>query len=196
MKHVVDSPLAEPDEAPRRSFFVQFAAAMAGAIVGIFPFAVGFGVFTDPLRRKGTASAGNGPDLVRIGSLDLLPDDGLPHQFPVSVDVVDAWTRSPAQRVGTVFLTRAKSNGDPQVTALSSVCPHLGCAVDFIAKDGQFECPCHASGFAKDGQKLFGPSLRGLDTLAVKIIDAGEGPEIWVAYERFRAGVAERLPVA
>src|SRR5262245_12602710 len=172
MKHVVDSPLAEPDEAPRRSFFVQFAAAVAGAIVGLFPFAVGFGVFTDPLRRKTAATEGDGPALVRIGSLDLLPDDGLPHQFPVSVDIVDAWTRSPAQRVGTVFLTRLKSDREPKVIALSSVCPHLGCAVDFIAKDGQFECPCHASAFTKDGAKTYGPSLRGLDPLGVKIIDA------------------------
>ena len=196
MKHVVDSPIPEPDSPPRRTFFVRLAAGVIGALVGLFPFAVGFGVLTDPLRRK-TRVAGDagGAELVRIGPLDLLPADGIPRQFPLSADVVDAWTRTPAQRVGTVFLCRTDGEKGPQVTALSSICPHLGCAVDFIAKEAHYACPCHASAFAKDGAKLFGPSLRGLDPLAVKILDTGEGPEIWVDYERYRTGIAERVPV-
>lgn len=196
MTRVVDSPLADPRPSERRSFLVRIAAGVIGAIVALFPFAVGLGVLTDPLwRKKKAAGDADGAELVRIGPLDLLPADGVPRQFPVSIDVVDAWTRTPAQRVGTVFLARTEVDGKPAVTALSSVCPHLGCAVDFIAKQGQFECPCHASAFAKDGAKLFGPSLRGLDPLKVEILDTGAGPEIWVAYEQFRAGVAERLPV-
>jgi Rieske Fe-S protein len=67
--------------------------------------------------------------------------------------------------------------------------------VEFDSGEGQFECPCHESGFAKDGKKLFGPSLRGLDPLEVKLIDQDGTQEVWVAFERFRAGVAERIPV-
>lgn len=197
MTHIVDSPLpdAEADQVPRRTFLVRLAAGAIGAIVALFPFAAGLGVLFDPLRRKQTAAEGDGPTLLRVGPLDLLPADGVPHQFALSADVVDAWTHAAAQRVGTVFLTREASDGEPRVTALSSVCPHLGCAVDFIKKDDHFECPCHASAFAKDGVKLFGPSLRGLDPLEVQILDSGEGPEIWVAYERFRTGLAERVAI-
>jgi menaquinol-cytochrome c reductase iron-sulfur subunit len=197
MSQVVDSPLpgANAEPSPRRTFLVRLAAGVIGVIVALFPFAAGLGVLFDPLRRKQAAAEGAGPTLLRVGPLDLLPADGVPHQFALSADVVDAWTRAAAQRVGTVFLTRETSDGEPKVTALSSVCPHLGCAVDFISKDGQFECPCHASAFAKDGIKLFGPSLRGLDPLEVQILDSGEGPEIWVAYERFRTGLAERVAI-
>jgi len=123
------------------------------------------------------------------------PDDGVPRQFALTADVVDAWTRIPAQRIGSVFLSRIDTAGGPKINALSSVCPHLGCAVDYDVADGQFQCPCHASAFTKDGAKLLGPSLRGLDPLPVKLIDNGDQQEIWVEPERFRAGIAERVPI-
>jgi Rieske Fe-S protein len=71
----------------------------------------------------------------------------------------------------------------------------LGCAVEFDAAEDRFGCPCHESAFAKNGEKLFGPSLRGLDPLEVKLIDEGGTQEVWVAFQRFRAGIAERMPV-
>jgi Rieske Fe-S protein len=113
----------------------------------------------------------------------------------VTTDLVDAWTHATGQRVGSVFLARTDAEGKPQVTALSATCPHLGCAVEFDTGDNQFECPCHESGFRNDGAKLFGPSLRGLDPLEVKLIDRDGTQEVWVSYQRFRAGVAERIPV-
>ncbi|MGD9634072.1 MAG: ubiquinol-cytochrome c reductase iron-sulfur subunit [Pirellulales bacterium] len=198
MKHVVDSPLAEQDAGERRSFLAAATAIVLGGIVAIFPFAAGLGMLLDPLRRRAKGADAGGADAikyVRVGPLDVLPADGLPHQFALSDDVVDAWTRSPAQRIGTAFLTRVDSPDGPKVTALSSVCPHLGCAVDFDGKSGDFQCPCHASAFAKDGAKLFGPSLRGLDSLAVKLVKNGDQQEIWVEAARFRTGIAERILV-
>ncbi len=196
MKHVVDSPLAEPPLAPRRSFLTSAAAIVIGSIVAIFPFAAGLGVLLDPLRRRAKGAADAGADdaikYVRIGPLDVLPADGIPHQFALTDDVVDAWTRSPAQRVGTAFLARSDTPAGPKITAFASVCPHLGCAVDYNQPAGEFECPCHASAFAKDGAKLFGPSLRGLDPLAVKLVENGDQKEIWVECARFRTGIAER----
>jgi menaquinol-cytochrome c reductase iron-sulfur subunit len=200
MIQVVDSPLpAPPEPEPRRSFLTKSAAIVVGGIVAVFPFAAGLGVLFDPLRRRTKIAADAAGDdaikYVRVGPLDVLPADGVPHQFVLTDDVVDAWTRSPAQRVGTAFLSRTDSPDGPKVTALSSVCPHLGCAVDFNSPAGEFECPCHASAFAKDGKKLFGPSLRGLDPLAVKLVESGGQKEIWVECARFRTGIAERILV-
>lgn len=192
-------PTKPPHPAERRSFLVKAAAVVIGGIVAIFPFAAGLGVLLDPLRRRAKgvadATADEAIKYVRIGPLDVLPADGVPHQFVLTDDVVDSWTRSPAQRVGTAFLMRTDSADGPKVTALSSVCPHLGCAVDFNRPAGDFECPCHASAFAEDGQKLFGPSLRGLDPLAVKLVESNGNQEIWVERARFRTGIAERIAV-
>jgi menaquinol-cytochrome c reductase iron-sulfur subunit len=192
-----DSPGGTPDT-QRRSFLSTCGAIGAGTLVAAFPFAAGWGVVTAPARSSSTNSSEAGSDdgFVRVCPLDAVPADGTPQAFPVIADLVDAWTRAPNQRIGEVFLSRSDKDGKPHVLAITAACPHLGCAVEFSGANSQFECPCHASGFAKDGKKLFGPSLRGLDELEVKLEEGGGSTEVWVRFERFRAGVAERIPVA
>jgi menaquinol-cytochrome c reductase iron-sulfur subunit len=191
-----------PHETERRSFLARLAAIVIGGVVAIFPFAAGWAVFAHPLRRReegnNDAPGGDGDlaGFVRICPLESVPADGTPHPFIVSTDVIDAWTHTPKLRVGEVFLTRSDAGGKSTVTALTATCPHLGCTVEFDKTDSHFECPCHESGFAKDGKKLFGPSLRGLDPLDVKLAGDDGGQEVWVRYEAFRAGIAERIPVA
>jgi menaquinol-cytochrome c reductase iron-sulfur subunit len=200
MNHATEDLPREPNDPERRSFFVRVAAMIVGGIVAVFPFAAGWGVFVDPLKRGRNGSADgdeeNTAGLVRICPLESLPADGLPHDFVVTTDVVDAWSHAVNQRVGEVFLTRTDVDGKARVKAFTASCPHLGCAVEFDAGDGRFKCPCHESGFGTDGQKMFGPSLRGLDSLEVKLIDANGAQHIWVRFQRFRPGIAERIPVA
>ena len=62
------------------------------------------------------------------------------------------------------------------VLALTSVCNHLKCTVDWQAKQGEFRCPCHGSRFASDGRLTRGPATKGLTPLAAKI----EGGKILV----------------
>jgi nitrite reductase/ring-hydroxylating ferredoxin subunit len=187
------------DASERRSFLTRFSAAVVGGILVLFPFAAGWGVLLHPLRnrnkRSGTDDALDRARFVRICALEALPADGVPHEFVVTADVADAWTRAAGQRIGAVFVARSEAAGKPQVTAFTATCPHLGCAVEFDPAENRFECPCHESAFAKDGQKLFGPSLRGLDPLEVKLVDDKGTQEIWVDFQRFRAGIAERIPI-
>jgi Rieske Fe-S protein len=182
----------------RRSFFARFAATVIGGIVAVFPLAAGLGVLFDPLRRKsgGDEGADNGAKFVPVCPLDQLPADGVPRRYTLTADVVDAWSRRPAQPIGAVYLIRAEEEDQPRITAFTATCPHLGCAVEFNSDAGQFECPCHKSGFATDGNQLFGPSRRGLDALEVKLEARGELMMIWVAYQRFRMGVPKKEPVA
>jgi nitrite reductase/ring-hydroxylating ferredoxin subunit len=185
-------------EHERRSFFGRAAAIIAGILALVFPFAAGSGVLLDPLRRRRQSDAGRNDEMAsysRICPLDALPADGMPHEFVVTADITDAWSKTRGQRVGIVFLQREDAGGKPSVTAFTASCPHLGCAVEYDASHDRYECPCHVSGFAKDGRKLFGPSLRGLDALDVKLVEKSGMQEIWVAFQQFRAGVAERIPV-
>lgn len=46
----------------------------------------------------------------------------------------------------------------------SAVCPHLGCIVAWNPVEQSWDCPCHGSRFAPDGQVLNGPAVSGLPT--------------------------------
>jgi Rieske Fe-S protein len=87
-------------------------------------------------------------------------------------------------------LRRAAASGPPQ--AFTAVCPHLGCFVDYKPAAQRFQCPCHNSAWTPDGERIDPkncPSPRGLDPLQVEL----RGNEVWVIYQRFRGGIADRV---
>ena len=49
--------------------------------------------------------------------------------------------------------------------AYNTVCPHLGCFVDYRKDEQDFFCPCHDSNFDLEGNLLKGVSPRAMDTL-------------------------------
>ena len=93
--------------------------------------------------------------------------------------------------------TAPMRSGKPNVVAFTADVPALGLLRRLQPADGQFECPCHESAFAKDGQKLFGPSLRGLDPLAREARrQATARPKILGRLpDGSEPGIAERKPV-
>jgi len=40
-------------------------------------------------------------------------------------------------------------------------CPHMGCALRYNRQEHSWDCPCHGSRFARDGQLLHGPAAHG-----------------------------------
>ncbi len=102
-------------------------------------------------------------------SLDLLkPSEGAavgPVRTVSAGAVPDATVIEIAEVRG--YLTKA---GD-EVVALSWRCPHLGCKVPWCSSSKQFECPCHGSVFNRIGEYRRGPSPRGMDRMAIDIVD-------------------------
>jgi menaquinol-cytochrome c reductase iron-sulfur subunit len=159
---------------------VGAAAALIGAVIGV-PAAA---LLSFPARKR-TVYGGDEP--VDVGAVANLPE-GTPVRVVVKAPVRrDAWTAFTDVTLGGCWLVREGES----VRAMSTVCPHAGCAVDWDAGKSTFYCPCHDSRFAKDGTRQSGPSPRPLDALDV---DVKEG-RVRVAWRRFKTATPKKEPV-
>ena len=52
--------------------------------------------------------------------------------------------------------------------ALSRVCTHQGCTVNWQSANNRFECPCHLSRFNNSGQVINGPATRPLQSFTTQ----------------------------
>ena len=127
----------------RRQFLRTGAAALAAA--------AGLGgvvslAFLAPRDRE------RARDTVVIGFPEEIPEDGI--------------VLLPTQRVA-VGRTR------DGFYALSTVCPHLGCLVQWLPDEDQFHCPCHGSRFEPDGAVQNGPAREDLIPVAIGLDASG-----------------------
>lgn len=53
-----------------------------------------------------------------------------------------------------------------KVSAVSAVCPHLGCIVNWNEAEKSWDCPCHGSRFSDEGKMLHGPAVKDLDRVS------------------------------
>ena len=56
---------------------------------------------------------------------------------------------------------------DGKLHARSAVCTHLGCHVHWNSTEQCWDCPCHGSQFAPDGEVLNGPAIAPLEPRAL-----------------------------
>ncbi len=162
-----------------------------GVIVGAIATVVGVAIavpaaafLTFPTRKR-TVSGGDEP--LDVARLDALPD-GKPVRVTVKAPTRrDAWTAFVDVTLGACWLVRKGES----VRALSTVCPHAGCAVDWDDGAAAFVCPCHDSRFSLDGERQAGPSPRAMDALDVAVKDG----RVAVAWRRFKTATAKKEPV-
>ena len=152
-----------PDDGPtRRTFFAAFAGALFGSslAVGFTSLAVthlmwllGFARFMFPniLIEPPTRFKVGFPDSLSPGQVEtkFIPQFG-------------------------VWIVRYEFDGQPMIYAIKSVCTHLGCTPNWLEAEQKFKCPCHGSGFYKDGINFEGPAPRPLERYSISLADDGQ----------------------
>ncbi len=73
-----------------------------------------------------------------------------------------------------VAIIRVTENSQPSLKAISLLCTHQTCLVNF--KSPTYECPCHGSIFDRDGTVLKGPAVKPLNWKKIEI----EGDDIFL----------------
>ncbi|MEL7368041.1 MAG: Rieske (2Fe-2S) protein [Myxococcota bacterium] len=161
---------------------------LSGVLGGGAAAAVGIPAVRAVVSPLGKVTVSGTGQFVSVAKLDSVPDDGTPINVPVVIDApMDAWNRMPPTTVGAVFLRKLGG----EVQALSTVCPHLGCGIDYAGDEKKFACPCHESSFDLDGQVAAGPSPRRMDALETRIRDG----QIEVKFEKFKLGTGEKVTI-
>ena len=80
------------------------------------------------------------------------------------IDLADP-TNAPLTTVGGAMFTDIGSDtvivvrvSEASVIALSAICTHAGCLVDFNASAQRLDCNCHGSAFDETGRVIAGPA--------------------------------------
>ncbi|MGH9346416.1 MAG: ubiquinol-cytochrome c reductase iron-sulfur subunit [Vicinamibacterales bacterium] len=145
-----------PGPRDRRRFLAGVIAAVQAAIGATLAVVLGGSVLSSSFaRRRETWLA--------AGALgDLLDSE------PTAVTIRIARDDGHAQIVDrqVVFLVRT---GETEVTALSSLCTHLGCRVRWDGDRQALVCPCHGGVFDRTGAVTAGPPPAPLAKLPARI---------------------------
>lgn len=169
-----------PVEDDGRRLFLKLGVHGLGAGIAAVTAGPAIAYLAFPLAHDTTTGAHG---FITVGRLERFKGAA-----PVKVDLIsdkmDAWNRIEQVKVGSAWVVHTEG----KLVAYSTVCPHLGCAIDFEAASGKFKCPCHRSAFGQDGKVEEGPAPRPMDELEVK----EEGGLLSVKYLRYKQGVPDK----
>ncbi len=99
-----------------------------------------------------------------------------PNRFKVGLpsDYGDGQVETGFKQKFGVWVVRGQYQGRRQIYALRTACTHLGCITVWQESEGKFKCPCHGSGFYRDGVNFEGPAPRPLERYAIRLADDGQ----------------------
>ena len=176
--------MADHSPEPRRSFLKLLIGGFS-AVIGAMAAIPGLRFLAHPLQKE-TVTGGEEPLHVAMKD-EVVP--GKPMRVNVVGQTHDGWLKSDGVKLGACWLVKSAAGDD--IKAYSTVCPHLGCGIDWNDSTKRFDCPCHGSVFDLEGRCVEGPSPRGMDELEV----VASGEDIKVRYRRFRVSIPNKEPL-
>lgn len=150
--------VAKPATADRRGFLaIAMGSFMA---VGFTALSVTGGLFSLGLARFLFPNVlAEPPSRFKVGFKEAFPAGKVETKFVAQYGV---------------WVVNSEIAGEEQIYALKTVCTHLGCTPNWLEAEQKFKCPCHGSGFYKDGVNFEGPAPRPLERYAIQISDDGQ----------------------
>ncbi len=132
----------------RRNFLALFGV---GWVANYLPVAMAITAQTQP--KSQSLSQPSSENWQKVGTVKELAQTGqlLKEESPV----------------GPILLVATSKTKD--LIAVNPTCPHMGCLVEWEAKEEIFVCPCHGSKFALDGNVIEGLAIEPLEKYTVKI---------------------------
>ncbi len=143
------SPAVQPGAVTRRKFISWFALgwiAFSAAMAGFLTSIVRY-LFPNVLFEPPTSFKAGPPSEYQVGKVD--------ERFKIKYGV---------------WIVRSSEG----IYALSTVCTHLGCTPNWFEGEQKFKCPCHGSGFKKNGINIEGPAPRPLERFRIELTDDGQ----------------------
>jgi len=89
-------------------------------------------------------------------------------------DYREGYVETKYRQTHGVWVVHGVYQGRPQLFALRTACTHLGCITVWQESQQKFKCPCHGSGFSKEGINIEGPAPRPLERCAIRVADDGQ----------------------
>jgi Rieske Fe-S protein len=170
------------DTGTSRRGFLNSLTKLVMAAIGLFMLIPAIRYMIAPLSRRAGKLA-----FADVGPLADIPI-GEWKLVPLELMQEDGWRKTQVRHAIWVFRQAA---GEEDITALSSICPHLGCPVTWHPDRSQFVCPCHTGVFDKSGQKVSGPPPRKMDPLEKEV----RSGRLWVRWQDFKIGVKDQIAV-
>ncbi len=157
-----DQTRSDPHQCPRRGFFRRCFGVLAGSAL-----ACGFSLLaaTHLLWLLGLAR-------FMFPNIVIEPPMKFKAGRPDDYEAGHVETKF-TSRFG-VWIVRHEYEGRPQIYALRTYCTHLGCTPLWLDAEQKFKCPCHGSGFSKEGINLEGPAPRPLERYAIRVAEDGQ----------------------
>ncbi|MFM1902361.1 MAG: hypothetical protein RLZZ440_261 [Planctomycetota bacterium] len=149
---------SKADGEDRRSFLAMATGSFMA--VGFTALSVTGGLFSLGLARYFFPNVlAEPPSKFKVGSKDGFPAGKVETKYVAQYGV---------------WVVNGEVQGQQQIYALKTVCTHLGCTPSWLEAEQKFKCPCHGSGFYKDGVNFEGPAPRPLERYAIRIADDGQ----------------------
>lgn len=175
------------EAAADRRGFLGFCTGALMTVLGLVLAVPALGYAFAPLRRR------RGVRDSEAAFEDLGPVGGIPagewRLLPLEFVHQDGWEKV---RVRHSVWVRREGKSVERVLALSPICPHLGCPINWYRDRSEFICPCHGGVFDAEGRHIAGPPPRSMDPLEFEIRDG----RLWVRWQDFKIGTSQRIAVS